>query len=74
MSADRSPQSRREVLPQCFRCDQPTAGVCRFCGRSFCARHGSVSQMMCRPHQFGCLALWVVVVGIGIAVWYFFVR
>lgn len=24
---------------ECFRCQQPAQGVCRFCGRALCAEH-----------------------------------
>lgn len=24
---------------QCFHCDQPARGVCRFCGRALCKEH-----------------------------------
>ena len=26
---------------QCWRCDQPASGICRFCGRAVCKDHAS---------------------------------
>jgi len=72
--ADGSPSEGEAGPHRCYACGDAVTGVCRFCGRFFCPRHGSTGQMLCQPHNVGCLAVWVAVIGAGIAIWYFFLR
>lgn len=74
MSTNPDPADEPEQSPYCYRCGEPLNGVCRWCGRSFCRRHGTVGEMLCRPHQIGCLAAWAVLIAAGIAAWCFFHR
>jgi hypothetical protein len=59
---DRPEPSRRLIqqwlaMRSCYRCGEPSVGLCRACNRGFCARHGSTGQRMCRKDQ---IVMWTV--------------
>jgi hypothetical protein len=56
----------------CYLCGEVLVGVCRFCGKSFCSRHGWRSEMLCRKHALVVLLAWTVLIGGGILVWRLF--
>ncbi len=61
-----------DAVPGCAVCGLPAGSACRFCGRPFCPRHGSLRGLLCRRHQRVTLAVYVGAAVVGAAAWWVF--
>ena len=71
-----APETARAADPAafCYACGERLAGVCRICGRSFCARHGTIRESLCRKHTWYTIAAWAAAAAAGFGVWWLFFR
>ncbi len=71
MSAGPTPT---DTIPVCARCGLPAQGACRFCGRTFCPGHGSITRHLCRKHWWGVVGVYAAAALGGALAWWFVFR
>jgi len=57
----------------CYRCNQPSQCICKYCERSFCEAHGNIGDKVCRREEWVQSSFpWIIIALVLAALWVFF--